>query len=37
MCLTTLSIVGAPHTDILQIPWFNEDLQNIIRCMEYGT
>lgn len=28
-----LSIVGAPHTDILQIPWFNEDLQNIIRCM----
>ena len=29
----TLSIVGAPHTDFLQIPCFNEDLQNIIRCM----
>ncbi len=29
----TLSIVGVPHTDILQIPWFNEDLQNIFRCM----
>ena len=28
-----LSIVGAPHTDILQRPWFNEDLQNIIRSM----
>lgn len=27
-----LSIVGSPHTDILQIPWLNEDLQNIIRC-----
>lgn len=28
-----LSIVGAPYIDILQIPWFNEDLQNIIRCI----
>lgn len=28
-----LSIVGAQHTDILQRLWFNEDLQNIIRCM----
>lgn len=27
-----LSIVGSPHTDILQIPWLNGDLQNIIRC-----
>ena len=28
-----LSIVGVPNTDILQIPWFDEDLQNIIRCL----
>lgn len=30
-----LTIVGAPNTDILQIPWFDEDLQNIIRCLGF--
>ena len=32
---SNLTIVGAPNTDILQIPWFDEDLQNIIRCLGF--